>query len=584
MPVTGERIHCAAVASLSMPGSSGLAKVLVAAAAALLVRTLILLAIDVVHAGPYVATRDAAAFASLPMGQVSNALDDVLRPDTPVAPGATIEDAPGDLRTDLKYFLSEGLAPRRVLASADHVIEIVEAPPAGSTLLAQWPPGHFLVLVGAPQSNAGSRGDRTTRLDIVGIGVAILALYGVGWVVTTLLRAGAAHDVLEAAAIAIVTGALGVALLAHLSTWFQAGVTRELPVAAGLIGAIAAIAAGRGQRPNTSVEHAHGADRWLMALVSAAIVLALLRAATVPVTGWDGRFVWLFHGAQVFFDGYLPRSYAPPELQPTYPLFTPAVFAWSAGWQPEFNERSAAVLGVVVHGAVLVLLARLAQRRLGTAAGFVITSFVFSSTIGLSAEAYADGLLATLLAVQFLALHDDRAARLGWILAAAAALTKREGLVLAGIVALAGRRFGPGLVVALAPAFVHGQWAALAGFTHGYERWHQVDRLGEWGERLGLISWKAAATLRRSPALLLSASAFALLAGQPGLNRDRFAWCAWQAACVMLLFLLATFLLTPFPLGWHLDTSLSRIALHPAQFAILALAAGTAARDGDRRI
>ena len=86
--------------------------------------------------------------------------------------------------------------------------------------------------------------------------------------------------------------------------------------------------------------------------------------------------------------------------------------------------------------------------------------------------------------------------------------------------------------------------------------------------RILLIARKAAGVVARNTLYSVAAIGLVTLAPRPAAAAGTAA-SARRVALLYLGFLLITFVVTPQPLAWHLDTALSRLALHPASFAFL---------------
>ena len=228
---------------------------------------------------------------------------------------------------------------------------------------------------------------------------------------------------------------------------------------------------------------------------------------------------------------------------------------------------------------MLAGLATSAARSLGARSASLLSALVATMVFGWTAQAYADGLLATLLLLEFLELREGDHRASGWLAAACAALTKREGLVLALIVALLvrGWRAWRPLTFSLLPGFVHAVWNGVAGLRHELDSPRFV--LSDLPVRLAEIAYRSAAITWHSSTYLLVACGLVVILWTarrrtlPSLTRD-----AVVVALATSVFILLTFLVTPKPLTWHLNTALPRLALHPAVFGVVAIFALTTPR------
>src|SRR5262249_50047192 len=154
------------------------------------------------------------------------------------------------------------------------------------------------------------------------------------------------------------------------------------------------------------------------------------------------RSIWLLHAKQLYFHGHLPRAELLREslafAHPEYPLALPAVLACFALPAPLYDERQAALGLVFLCAAVACVLFLCARDRLGARAAAWLTALYLLGTAQLSANAYADGFLAGVLAVQALCASssDPRLARLQWVAALCASLLKQEGLLFSVCIAI----------------------------------------------------------------------------------------------------------------------------------------------------
>jgi len=522
--------------------------------------------LDLVNADPYEVRRNAVAFSGLDMNAVPALVDQILAPTTSLSLGPSFfEDR--QYGADFWYQATYAFYPRRIEASSSHVLEIRRSGDSSDgVVLGRIDDRRSLVLLGPPDPSPGPAGLKETALDPLGIGLAAASILGLGLLVRFLLRlpSGSTMEV-------TLSGVFVIAVAAHLATWFQVPLPWRWLSALGLV--VAAFAAVKGRirafRAARRVWRCRSPWGLLPLLV---VVLSLGRASLIPPTEWDGRFIWLFHGSQLHFSGFLDvtESAALTPLQPTYPLLTPTLFSFGSIWRDAFNERTAVLLGVMLHAAVVGAIARIAMARMGALRGALFASLCAGLSMGRTTEAYADGLLASTLVLEFLALERAGTARLGWLALACAALTKREGLPLALIVALVQRGWGEWRAAAawLSPALVHVLWCRFVGLSHEMDAPRLSPDIADLLSRSELIVRKAAGVVARNK--LYSAAAIGLIAlvlrRAPG---SRTAASALRVALCYLAFFFITFLVTPQPLVWHLDTALSRLALHPVLFVFL---------------
>ena len=149
----------------------------------------------------------------------------------------------------------------------------------------------------------------------------------------------------------------------------------------------------------------------------------------------DGRSIWLFQAKRLFTHGFVPLTELrhPDSLwsHPDYPLLFPASLAQLAALHGAFDERLAATAIPLLLGACLGALWLLAREALGRTAGAAFTLGLALSLDRLATGGYADGFLALLLLVQFLAVVSGGRDAIAWIAAACASLVKGEGILLA---------------------------------------------------------------------------------------------------------------------------------------------------------
>jgi hypothetical protein len=535
------------------------------AAALLVVRGLLIGGRDLVRARPYADARN-AVFLGLDMQAVPELIDRHLAPQTPVQLGTSFFVDP-EFGAAFWFRATSVLYPRRLEAYASHRLELVRENARDGVRLGALSDGRVLVLTGPPDLLPGPAGKTTIALDPVGLAAGLVGLCGLGALVLRVLRLGPAR-----VSTAALGGVLLLAVAAHLSTWMQRPMPLGILMALGVAAALAALL-GIGWPSLLEAPPRSALSPWsIVPLV--VVTLAMARALLVPVTEWDGRFVWLVHGEQLFFRGFLDLEEAATvgRLQPTYPLLTPALFAFGSCFREAFNERTAVVLLVAFHATVVAATARIAMLRVGPLRGALLAGLSAAMTMGWSTEAYADGLLSSLLILQFLALEGSSQGRLGWLVMACAALTKREGLILSVIVALAqkGRPAFKPVAIALAPALSHVLWCRSVGLAHELDAPRITSDLVDLGSRALFILRRSAGVVSRNLNYALSAvTLLALVAlGRRGVLVPT-ARSALVVALSFSAFILVTFLVTPQPLPWHLDTALSRLALHPVLFALL---------------
>lgn len=370
-------------------------------------------------------------------------------------------------------------------------------------------------------------------------------------------------------------------------------VALELALAASLAGA-----AGWLWRPGAALAppaSTPGAPPWVWGLTAAVALAALAGlvafALTHPFGRWDAWMIWNLRARflvragddwRVALSPFLPWSH------PDYPLGLPLVV--ETLWRALGREAIAAPIGVAI-GYTLAT-----AGVLGAAAAVVRGAWAAPPAVALllgagellkqGASQYADVPLGCLFlsGVVALALHARAAASPGeegrrWLVVAGAAAglaawTKNEGLLFAAALPaghlVAGRRRGARalarelawLALGALPAAAALLWFKthlappndlVAGQGLHATLGRAVDP-ARWGTILGFLARHAL----KLPVYLL-AGWLALTGLAPGARRDP----ALQAALVVLALLglgyLAVYLVTPLPLEWHLDSSLSRL-------------------------
>lgn len=174
----------------------------------------------------------------------------------------------------------------------------------------------------------------------------------------------------------------------------------------------------------------------LLALMGAAV----LRAAVVPLSGWDAFAIWGFKGRAFHVDGTVRPEFLvePSRLysHPEYPLHVPLLMTWIGLVLGEWDERLV-LLGFPAYYAALLLVVygalapgRSVEATLGwTAAAATCPSLTAHATVALAdlPLAYAVAATATMLAPGSQG-DDRRRAALAGALGGIGAWTKSEGL------------------------------------------------------------------------------------------------------------------------------------------------------------
>jgi hypothetical protein len=325
----------------------------------------------------------------------------------------------------------------------------------------------------------------------------------------------------------------------------------------------------------------------VQAAVASALVCSRAYAAE-PYGRWDGWAIWNMHARFLYFGGdAFRRMLQSPQIAWShldYPLLVPAAiaraWAYSGSDAPAVSALISILFGAATVGLLVGAVSRLRSPMLGCLAGLVALGTPFF--VNFSASQYADVPLGffVLAAAAAVALCGKGAGtRTLYFLAGAAAgmaaWTKNEGLLLASIVFAGGcalgvardmrRRAGAlltGLLVALVPVlYFKFQLSPPNDIVTG----SLMGRLGQItdGARHRLILSAA----RRDFALFGEWSVLPFLAmalpilasGRPRLSRHE--WAAGALAALILAGYYCVYLLTPWDLQWHLDSSLVRLLL-----------------------
>lgn len=349
---------------------------------------------------------------------------------------------------------------------------------------------------------------------------------------------------------------------------------------------------GRGSAPRPPCSTT-SAPPWAWGLAAAVIVAATLGlaayAATHPHGRWDAWMIWNLRARFLLRAGEGWRDALSPLLpwsHPDYPLGLPLVV--EALWRGLGRETVLAPIGVAMAYSLST------AAVLGAGAAVVRGPWITPTALALvlgsgellkqGASQYADVPLACLFLVALvgLVLHERSAAQPGsrrWLLLAGAAAglaawTKNEGLLFALVlpagVVVAGRRRGARalageltwLAVGALPAVLALAWfkATLAPPNDLVAGQGLEATLGRAlaPDRWATILRHTIAELIKHPVYLL-AGWLALAGVTPGARRDP----ALQGAVAVLSLLglgyLGVYVVTPLPLEWHLDTSLSRL-------------------------
>jgi hypothetical protein len=328
-----------------------------------------------------------------------------------------------------------------------------------------------------------------------------------------------------------------------------------------------------------------------------AVVVAILAAFVLPMlleplTAWDARSIWFFHGKRIFFDGGLnsSRGWSNPEygvFHSSYPKLLPmlaAEMAQVAGFWNEYIPKG----GVFVL-LVPVVLAIVSATRAGWMSAALLAVLLLLTPGDLMWDGYADGYLATYTAVGLLFLARwlgelRRIDAVSAIIYLGVVLNlKNEGAFVAlcsgaSLLVIAAATRNVGAILALRKDRLVLLAAALPVAT--YLTWWFVRT--RWGLHDDLLGGDS---LSRIPARL-NAADMGLIAR--ALLPVHFLWVLAMliaAVCIALGFrtrlslvrhalpvlvgilyaagIFIVYLTTPYDLAWHLRTSADRVMLVP---------------------
>ena len=326
-------------------------------------------------------------------------------------------------------------------------------------------------------------------------------------------------------------------------------------------------------------------------LCAFAVVSFAASSAIVPHGSWDAWAIWnararfLSLGYPDWHDGFLA-----PASHPDYPLLLPVSVArmWALAGH---HGVSVPIALAALFATLVVLLAGAAiWRESGPARGLLAAAFVLANPTfaGWAPAQVADVPLSLymLLALVFMTAAMRRPDALSlWAFcgmsAGLAAWTKNEGLAFAIVIVLvaayyAGRSPGRRARLASLSALMAGAAPALFvvvrfKFTLAYNDLigrQSVDRILENisnHDRISLVLGSVAREIWFGGAALIGIlPLLAVYVASSGVSRQRMAEVrpALVTLAIMLAIYMMVYVLTPFPLQWHLTTSLGRLVLH----------------------
>lgn len=384
--------------------------------------------------------------------------------------------------------------------------------------------------------------------------------------------------------------------LLHIA-WSAVVVTTVLVVIAVACGVIARLRAGRGSQP---VSGSSDGQKWSRS----SIVIDLLTIYTVfsytlyatlaKVWAWDFWAIWGLKARAFLETGGIDwRFLRNPNnafIHRDYPLLLPLNYDWIALINGRWDDRWLGLVGVAFGVALLLIIRDLARREmpaLGAAAlTFAATAFALSHYVGLAeAPLTAFGGAAVIFLGRAIRHDEQVSLRHGAILLGLAGSSKNEGLALIAAVVLAiiltdrerWRR-----LVRMWPTFaIIAPWLIARAVLHLKTDIARGDIWLRAGERL-----------RHAPALLrmlveqltdpwmwgLMLLAIVLLPSAIRLT-ERF---VYTAVGIQLLFYIGAYVVTPYNVEWHIETSwprLTRQIATPLLYAVTVQLARAALRE-----
>lgn len=405
-------------------------------------------------------------------------------------------------------------------------------------------------------------------LTLVGLGLPLAVIVG-GARARARWRAGEDRTTLIALALMLGLLADHAAGLIAGSLSFQAALAWTGGISG--IGALALLLrAGRNAKPG-----------WATVLAVILITILAVAATHAPLTGWDARSIWFFHGKAIFFDGGLKPS--PFWSNPAYdwshkdypellPMLAARYAAFTGAWSDAAAKSALAPLGA---GAFLGLLAVSASQ------GFMVLAPAAVAVLGAWLwNGYMDGWLALYAAVAVLAmsawLETGRRVYLA-LSTAALGITlclKNEGQLLAAAslpallwasaARLRLRWQDLSVLIALIPFAlwlpVKARLAAQGDLDHTGIVLRALEVAGDSGELLYRLSVLGQGMLLHSH-LFAAAGAFLTVGICVGF-RPSALMCGLTGA-LYAGGLVMVYLGTPLHFTWHVENSLDRVLLTP---------------------
>jgi Dolichyl-phosphate-mannose-protein mannosyltransferase len=394
---------------------------------------------------------------------------------------------------------------------------------------------------------------------------------------------------------------IGVGLGLSSVLFFFASLASDHPVAISMAGelVISVAFAGlllRGSRDAESTSPiASPVSPWLPSLIATIFIQACVVAGVVsirsyqaePYGSWDGWAIWNMHARLIFRGG---KEWSTLLQQPQiawshldYPLLIPASVArvWAfAGDDTPFG--SGLVSGAFGIGTVWLLVAsvgRLRRSEIALTGGLLLLGTPFFVTFSSNEHADIPVGFFILSALVMIALSEKSPNRgysaLVGIGAGMAAWTKNEGLMFALVITIiygvavfrhsSKRTFGfflLGLLGSLLPVFYFKMALAPPNDVASEGMVGRLGYLFDWSRHRLILSslWRDGTRFGEWRIVPFLAMALPLM-GKNALWWIRREWIVAAVLATMVLGYYAVYLLTPWDLAWHLDSSLVRLLL-----------------------
>jgi hypothetical protein len=239
--------------------------------------------------------------------------------------------------------------------------------------------------------------------------LCVSSIFGWSFIVVKLFRVNRV-GLVYSGAVGVLFCSSAIALLYSIATVFQINLHINAIREIGVVLFIAAMIIGVKNRTKKDAEFQ--IDQflgvpWLEAIVFLGVfVFVFLRMALFPVSGWDGRFVWMFLANEIFTHGFLsmqdmlnPAFYFTNQYQP---LLLPGWMAFFSNGFPGFNERMAMSGVSLLYVALLVCNWMYINRMVGRVIAMFFFVYVFVVTLPLTEQCFADPLAGLTISLSIL--------------------------------------------------------------------------------------------------------------------------------------------------------------------------------------